>query len=140
MNVVVDASVAFKWLIDENGSAAALALRAENDILVPDLLLVEARNALLTNVRRKKLSIEQARRAEREINAFGVDVVPSGPFLDLAFEIALELGEPIYDCIYLAVAAVTDRTLVTADERFAAKVAASPAGRNRVRLLAAQPQ
>jgi predicted nucleic acid-binding protein len=43
--------------------------------------------------------------------------------LHRAFIIALDLTEPIYDCIYLAAALATDRKLVTADVRFAAKVA-----------------
>ena len=32
--------------------------------------------------------------------------------------LALELGLPVYDCIYLALAERLDRTLITADKRF----------------------
>jgi predicted nucleic acid-binding protein len=65
-----------------------------------------------------------------------VPILPSHPFLQNGFAIALELQHPIYDCVYLAVAIATDRTLVTADERFLAKLAGSRFGRDRVTLLA----
>ena len=38
-----------------------------------------------------------------------------------ALAIAVELGHPVYDCLYLACAESADATLVTADDRFAAK-------------------
>jgi len=56
------------------------------------------------------------------------------PLLTPAFALALEFNHPIYDCIYLAAALATGRTLVTADTRFAAKL--PDAMRSRVKLLA----
>jgi predicted nucleic acid-binding protein len=35
-----------------------------------------------------------------------------------AFEIALEIGSSIYDCLYLALAEALDSNMVTADRRF----------------------
>jgi predicted nucleic acid-binding protein len=35
-----------------------------------------------------------------------------------AFEIALETGSSIYDCLYLALAEALDSNMVTADRRF----------------------
>jgi len=55
--------------------------------------------------------------------------------LSRAFTLALDLAEPIYDCIYLAAALATDRRLITADERFAAKVLQSRIGDDRIELL-----
>ena len=135
MNVVVDANVVVKWFIVEKDSDEALALRLRDDLLAPDIMLIEYRNALLNKVRRRAISTEEARRAEREIVGTGVAIVPSAPLLEQAFEIALDLGEPIYDCIYLAVAIATDRVLVTADERFVTKVSASGLSPGRIALL-----
>ena len=46
-----------------------------------------------------------------------------------------ELGHSIYDCFYLAAALLRDTTLVTADRRFAAKVAGHSYFAVRVDLL-----
>jgi predicted nucleic acid-binding protein len=135
MNVVVDASVAIKWFVVENDSAAALVVRSEHDIVAPDFLLIECRNALLNKVRRRELKITEAQGVESELDAMGIGIIPSLPFLHAAFTIALDLGEPIYDCIYLAAAIVTDRKLITADEGFAQAVARSPIGEARVGIL-----
>jgi predicted nucleic acid-binding protein len=137
VDLVVDASIAIKWLIREPDSEVALGLRAEHNILAPAFLLIECRNALLTGVRRGKLTPEQARSAEAEINAIGIHIVSSESLLARAFEIALELGEPIYDCIYLAAAIATDRRLITADQRFIAAAGRSAYSNGRIYLLGA---
>lgn len=56
----------------------------------------------------------------------GIALRPSGDFVRSAFDIALELSHPIYDCLYLATALGMDDLLVTADQRFL-PVAAAPA-------------
>ena len=137
MNVVVDASVVLKWFVAEADSSAALHVRAEHDIVAPDFLLIECRNAFLNKVRRRELDRAQVEDAESALDAIGlgIAILPSPPLLRHAFTIALDLAEPIYDCIYLAAAIATDRTLITADERFAAKVMKSPFGEDRIELL-----
>jgi predicted nucleic acid-binding protein len=137
MNVVVDASVALKWLVVEDDSRAALLIRAEHDVAAPDFLLIECRNALLSKVRRGELTRQQAEAAENSLDeiALGIVLLPSTSVLRDAFMIALNLGEPIYDCIYLAAALSTNRKLVTADERFAVKASRSRFGEDRIDLL-----
>lgn len=135
MAVVADASVVYKWLVVEHDSAAALALRAEHDVTAPDLMLMECRNALLTKVRQKKLTREQAVYAESQIGISEINIVPSAPLLSHAFALALQMDGPLYDCVYLAAAIAADQMLVTADARFAAMAAKLPVGRNRVALL-----
>ena len=137
MNVVVDASVALKWLVAEEDSETALLVRADHDIAAPDLLFIECRNALLSKARRRELQrteAEEAQGALEEIGS-GITVLPSLPILRQAFVIALDLAEPIYDCIYLAAALATDRKLITADARFAAKVARVRFAQNQIMLL-----
>jgi predicted nucleic acid-binding protein len=137
MNVVVDASIVLKWFVVEEDSRAALLVRTEHDIAAPDFLLIECRNALLNKVRRRELEPAQAEDAESGLDeiALGIAILPSSPLLRDAFTIALDLGEPIYDCIYLAAALATSRTLITADERFAAKVSKSRFGESRIEVL-----
>jgi predicted nucleic acid-binding protein len=137
MNVVVDASVALKWLVAEEDSETALLVRVDHDIAAPDLLFIECRNALLSKVRRRELQrnkAEEAQGALEEIGS-GITVLPSLPILRQAFAIALDIAEPIYDCIYLAAALATDRKLITADARFAAKVARLRFAQNQIALL-----
>jgi predicted nucleic acid-binding protein len=137
MNVVVDASIVLKWFVVEEDSRAALLVRTEHDIAAPDFLLIECRNALLNKVRRRELEPAQAEDAESGLDeiALGIAILPSSPLLRDAFTIALDLGEPIYDCIYLAAALATSRTLITAGERFAAKVSKSRFGESRIEVL-----
>ena len=134
--MIVDANIVVKWFVAEEDSDAALALRLQGELFAPDIVLIEYRNALLNKVRRQAISPDQARRAEREIDGVGITILPSAPLLGDAFRLALDLREPIYDCIYLAAAITSDRILVTADERFAAKVRKSAGSADRIKLLA----
>jgi predicted nucleic acid-binding protein len=137
VDLIVDASIVLKWFVIEDDSEAAIALRAEHLFSAPDLLLIECRNALLNKVRRQVLLPEQVHHLETQLSALDVAVLPSTQYLSHAFQIALDLGETIYDCIYLAAALATDRPLLTADARFAAKIAASSIDPKSVRLFAA---
>ncbi len=53
--LVVDASVALKWVVEEEGSEAALALKGR-DLATPSLLRVEAATALRTLAARKAIA------------------------------------------------------------------------------------
>lgn len=43
---VVDASIAVKWVVEENGTAAALGLRQRTKLIAPELLAAECANIL----------------------------------------------------------------------------------------------
>jgi predicted nucleic acid-binding protein len=136
VNLIVDSSVVLKWFVAEEDSEVALRLRAEHNFSAPDLLLIECHNALLTNVRRRKFSPDEARMLERQLTwDIELEILPSGPLLPHALQLALELDEAIYDCVYLAAAIATERLLISADVRFAAKVTAADIGSERIRLL-----
>jgi predicted nucleic acid-binding protein len=136
VNLIVDASVVYKWLVVEPDSEIAINLRREHDLLAPDLVLIECRNAALTNFRKGELTRDEATRVNRELLALqNLRTIPSTPLLSDAFAIALELRHPIYDCVYVAVAIATQRLLVTADKRFAAKLATSTTTSGRSKTL-----
>ncbi len=44
--LVIDASIAVKWVVDENGTPEALALRARAKLIAPELLIAECANIL----------------------------------------------------------------------------------------------
>ncbi len=130
MTVVVDASVAVKWVIPEVLSEQAQSVRGGADrLLAPDLLLPEAANALWKKLTRREISAGEAAQAIDLLMASGLDLRPSGPLLGRALALARRLRHPVYDCIYLALAQAEGATLITADRRLLASVAR---GRTRV--------
>ena len=133
MSIVVDASVAVKWVLTEAGTDAALALRSEQ-LIAPELWFAEAANALWRHVRLGELTAAEAlARMHRLINA-PVASLPIEPHTTRALDLAIDLAHPIYDCFYLALALAQDTHVVTDDRRFHA-AANRPELAGRVRLL-----
>lgn len=123
--LVVDASVALKWLVEEPGSDAALALRGR-DLAAPPLLRIEVANVLRTLTQRGAATVAEARDLFGLLQAAPVTLIEADDALEArALEIALGLGHPVYDCVYLALAERLGRPLVTADRRFARAAAGS---------------
>jgi predicted nucleic acid-binding protein len=133
--IVVDASIALKWVLTEPGSDAAIALR-EDELIAPDLWLAEAANGLWRHVRLGEITMPQALQFLQDLIDAPVASVPLESHLPLALQLAIDLRHPIYDCLYLAVALHYDTHVVTADRRFAAAALAAYPG--RVRLLATE--
>lgn len=48
--LVIDASIAIKWVVEEDGTDAALGLRSGFRILSPELLIAECANILSKKV------------------------------------------------------------------------------------------
>ena len=114
--IVVDTSIALKWLVREDDSDKAEALIGR-EMVAPELLLAETANALWKKFRRGEIMREQLAAGIGAIGSFAV-VVPIHDLAARALEIAIELDHPVYDCFYLALAERLDVPLVTADERF----------------------
>jgi predicted nucleic acid-binding protein len=118
MIVIVDASVAIKWAVDEDGHTDAVALiESGHEFLVPDFLLLEVGNALWKKVRRLEISSEQAVAALGAVSDTLSGLVHSWTLADRALAIGIEIDHPIYDCVYLAAAEEYGAKLVTADAR-----------------------
>jgi predicted nucleic acid-binding protein len=115
--LVVDASVAMKWVVDEEGTPEALALRSGAKLSAPDLLLAECANILWKKVRKRDLTAEAALLAARLLELSDVELLSARPLLETATRIAIELNHPAYDCVYIALAVAHDCKFVTADER-----------------------
>jgi predicted nucleic acid-binding protein len=131
--VVIDASVAVKWVLSETGSDAADAL-LDQDLMAPVLWLAEATNVLWRKARTGDITAEQAKARLSELLEAPVASLPIEPHLERALELAIETGHPVNDCIYLALALHHRTHVVTADRRFAA-AASTPALAGGVRLL-----
>lgn len=134
MSLVIDASVALKWVFEEPGTDAAFALRQEQ-LVAPALWLAEAANALWRHVRLGEITAEEAFARMTQLTQAPVTPVPIERHVQRALEIATELRHPVYDCVYLAVALQRGEEFVTDDRRFAIAVAARPEWAERVRIL-----
>ena len=119
-DLVINASVAIKWVTEENGTREALALRRHR-LFAPDLLVAECANVLWKKTRRSELSADEARLAARLLERADVELVPMRPLLEPATALAIALDHPAYDCIYLALAEDLSCDLVTADQRLSTK-------------------
>lgn len=123
--LVIDASIAVKWVIEETGTEAALSLRRRAKLIAPELLVAECANILWKKVRRKELSRDEAHLAARLLQSADLELLPTRSLLEAAVLIAIELDHPAYDCVYVALAAANDCRFVSADERLLRKVRAS---------------
>lgn len=113
---IVDASVAVKWVIEEEDSALAQRL-SQIPLEAPDLLLVECANILWKKVRLGDLAAAEAEERLDLLLRAPVRLAASRDLLKPALALSLELHHPVYDCLYLALAQRRGVPLVTADER-----------------------
>ncbi len=119
MSLVVDASVAALWVLDQQGSARAAALRAENGLIAPSLIAAEVASAVWKAMRRGDFSGTDALVAiETAILPFEF-LVPTQDLRVHALALAIDLDHPVYDCFYLALAERERCEIVTADARLA---------------------
>lgn len=122
--VVVDTSIALKWVLSEVDSDIALALviewtKKKVDIIAPALLIYEATNILYRDARADKIAFDTAKN--------GIDVILERVALEFlqeptlsirAMEFAHKFGLPAsYDTHFLALAERKGCELWTADTR-----------------------
>lgn len=124
--LVIDASIAIKWIVPEQGTIEALDLMGRREILAPDLLLAECANIIWKKVARGNLLRDQALAAIDLVEELEVELVASRGLFARATELALELNHPAYDCFYLALAESENAPFVTVDERLIAKLRTAP--------------
>ena len=114
---VVDASVAVKWFVTEPYHSEAIALLGSGATLfAPDLILVEVANVLRRKFKRGELTEVHCREAIAILPRYFDRLIPSADLIGSAVEIALKLDHPVYDCLYVAVAAAKNHALVSADQ------------------------
>jgi predicted nucleic acid-binding protein len=135
--LVIDASIAIKWVVEEEGTKAALDLRSAHRLLAPELLMAECASILWKKVQRGELMADEAILASRLLERSGIGFVSMRGLLEQATELAIQLSHPAYDCIYLAAARLHEARFVTADRRLlrtVSKLAPNDLGRICVSL------
>ncbi len=116
--LVVDASIAVKWVVEEDGTAEALALRQKARLVAPELLVAECANIFWKKVQRGELSKDEALFAAHLLQGAEIELLPTRSLLAAATRLSIEIDNPAYDCLYLALAVEKQCRFVTADERF----------------------
>lgn len=119
--LVVDASVALKWGLDEGGNEAmalaALRYAATFGLAVPAMWIYEVSNGLRSAVRRNRLGEEQARIFLAELKAMHVEVIVADTAdMQRLFALSSATGLTVYDTSYLDLAMRRGYPLATFDE------------------------
>lgn len=120
MRRVIDASVALKLVLVEEGRESVKALLGATIGTAPDLFRIEVANGIAKRVKAGQMSPEEAEPALQLVLQSVSDLASSAPLIRDAMQIALQLAHPVADCVYLALARSLGCELVTADEKFAA--------------------
>lgn len=132
-SVVVDASVALKWLLpdeDDAGNAAGL-LRAfreqRRDVAAPSFIRYEVANALEQAHRQGRIAEAAIARGLAFFLDLGIHSAgDDDSLLEHAQRVAHETGASVYDAMYVAYAETLGADLVSSDERLLRLVGAYP--------------
>jgi predicted nucleic acid-binding protein len=119
--LVVDASIAAKWVVQESGTSEALALR-KHALLAPDLLVAECANIFWKKTVRGEMTPEEASAAAALLERADIELAPMRTLMAPATTWAIRLNHAAYDCVYLALAEREGVAFATADLSFVAKV------------------
>jgi len=125
MSPVVDASIAFKWLVEEDHTTEAEALlqdclRLSHPLLAPPHLTAEVTNALHQRTRRQQHALTEieADRALARYLSLPIRQVSNDGLYPEAVKLARGSGlRSIYDALYVALAQMLGVELWTADQR-----------------------
>lgn len=128
MTLVVDASVALKWYLNDepHADAARALLNTSETLIAPDLVIAEVCNAAWLCVRANRIRGAQAQEIARSVADIFDTLVSGSDLAERAMTIAVELDHVAYDCFYLALAEAQDAPLVTADRRLLRKLRSTP--------------
>jgi len=119
--VVVDASVAAKWFVEDVLSRQANAALAQCIFFAPGLIQAETANTLWKYARRGDLQAADCREALWRLPHV-VKLTPDSELAADAAVLSVELDHPAYDCFYIALARRLGHPILTADQRLARKV------------------
>ncbi len=122
MNLVVDASVAAKWIFREADADKAMALqwqfeRGRLELLAPDILPAEIANVIWKKVLRQDLDSLDAHAHYSKFKRVCPFLVSISSLAEAALSVSLRYRRTVYDSLYIALAIERGCEMLTADER-----------------------
>jgi predicted nucleic acid-binding protein len=122
MRYVLDSNVGIKWLLVEDQSDKARAVRDDfirgvHELLAPDVFLIEASHAFTRAQRQGRITHSEARLFIGDLLTTLPQLSPYPPLLPRAVAISLQQRHNVYDCLYVALAEREGCELLTADDR-----------------------
>lgn len=118
--ICVDASLAAKWVLEEDDSDKAVYLYRENQeagVIAPPFLPVEVTNAIWRRVVRGLFDRSEAQETLTAFLDFGVQLAAPSGIYELALSLADQFSRPaVYDMHYVALAQIAGCELWTADK------------------------
>ena len=133
--LVVDASVAVKWYVTEPLTAEALrVLNGTDPLHAPDFLDPEVANILWKKVRKGDITRARADAILADLASAPIARTPDAGLVGPAFDLAVQTGRTVYDCLYLALAVRLNGRMVTADDRLVNALANTPWAGHVLRL------
>ena len=121
----MDASVAFKWFVEEPGSDEARRLAEDYGKRLVDLASVELLPFEVLNTLRyaPDTGLEELKVAARSLDKLSLDLRPlTGDLSERSTENALRYGISIYDSSYLSLGELEEMPVYTADARLIKRV------------------
>lgn len=123
--LVLDANIVLKWFIPEAGSREAIDLQSgPHNLAAPALIRMEVAGAIcratrdngprLTKVEAEELIARWFALLDKKV----LEIVPDDTLIKEASKLAISLGHPLADCLYLELASRWNIPLVTADKVF----------------------
>jgi predicted nucleic acid-binding protein len=127
MKYVLDASVALKWVLNEDNSDKAIALRDHartqiDELIAPDFFPAECGHACFRAERKKILAVGDAKRCLTAILADCPSLKEALSLLRRAAAVCQLWQTGFYDAIYIALAEREGCQLIAADAKLVAKV------------------
>lgn len=122
MKYVLDASVAFKWVVSESDSDKANFLRDEchkqvHELVAPDFYPLELAHALTRSERQGRITVGQARLYWTDTMTTSLLLFTSESLTVRAIDISSQMRIGVYDCVYVALAERENCDFVTADDK-----------------------
>jgi predicted nucleic acid-binding protein len=135
MTVVVDANVAVKWFIEQNGSDHARRVQAyRGPLIAPGMLVSEMANGLWRHAMRGDVHAGDGVAAISALPWWFHELVEDHLLAETALTLAIELDYATYDCFYLALSRARAAPLVTADKCFINRLDSTAYASNVVHL------
>jgi predicted nucleic acid-binding protein len=132
--MVVDASAAIKWIVEEADSDLARGLD-RYELIAPEFLRVECLNALWRRIINGQLQAVGIPEMRRLLDALPIEFCAVEQRHEDILRLSVFLQHPVYDCAYLALALAYEVPVVTADRRFVSAVRRHGALANSIVLL-----